>query len=165
MIFGSTAIGIAIAYTMKRRMEELREFERVIGYVLGEIRCNHSLLYEAFDNVSKRTKGVYQSWLIYLSDCLKKENAGTNEFAMLWDNSLEYLRGISHIKESDLLIMKPFGLALGYLDVVAQEDSVMLESDIFHKEVGKKEDEIKKQMKLAMYIGALGGIFVVILLI
>lgn len=165
IIAGSTAAGACIAYGMKKRMEELREFERVLGYLLGEIRCNHSLIYEACRNVAKRTSILYAGWLGELSDMLYADQAGDYEVALLWEESLDYLVNNSHIKATDICLMKPFGQALGYLDIVSQEERINLEQDNYHKELLEREKELSKQMKLAVYLGVLGGIFVVILLI
>lgn len=165
IITGSAAAGIYIAYGMKKRMEELREFERVMGYLLGEIRCNHSLIYEACDNVAKRTSGLFSGWLLYFSSSLCEDVASDTEVAYLWEESLFYLEQNSHIKSSDLSLLKPFGQTLGYLDIQTQQEQIKHEQDNYHYELQNRERELNKQMKLAVYLGILGGIFIVILML
>ncbi len=157
--------GFLVADFLKKRVAELREIERVIGYLSGEIRYNHSLLYEACENVSHRTTGIFSEWLMYLKDRLYSEEACDESIAAIWDEGLDYLSNISILNTGDLDTLAPIGQALGYLDIKKQEESIAYEADNIHRILCQRENELAKQMKLAIYLCLAIGLFATILLL
>ena len=47
ILAGGILLGIWIAMSMKKRVDELKQIERIINYLEGEIRYKNSLLGEA----------------------------------------------------------------------------------------------------------------------
>ena len=158
-------MGINIARMMRIRVEELHELERVIGYIEGELRYNHSLLYEAIEISSKKSDECLYGWLKGLSDELTRDMADDLSVNEIWNLSMENLERDTHLKKEDIELIRGFGQAFGYLDIYAQQNAISLDKERFHSSIVRLEESLKSRMKLAFTMSALSGLCVVIILL
>ena len=163
VIAGGIALGVMAALSMRKRVEELRQLERIIGYMESEIRYKHALLQEAIESVSGKVYFPFDSWLDKLSVILKQDRE--RGFPEIWEDSLQELRGLSHLKKDDVKYLISLGQVLGYLDVSAQQRGMELEKENIHNLIVGLDKELANNMKVSIIMGTLGGIFLVLLLL
>lgn len=150
---------------MKMRILELHEVDRVIGYIEGELRYNHSLLYEAVERSLERADIRLKDWLSYLKEDLRADYAGERSVNEIWRDSLCYLYEKTQLKDEDILLIASFGQALGYLDIYSQENAIQLERSRLQEAISNLEENLKSRRKLAFTMSFLGGLGAVIILL
>ncbi len=148
---------------MKKRVDELRELERIINYIEGEIRYRHSILSQACRNAGLKTGQPFRQWLQVLGDEMESEYEST--FQEIWDSSLKYLEEKSCLHRDDISRLCDLGRTLGYLDVESQTKGLTLEKDNIHEVIQKLDKGLAGNMKLSVVLGTLGGIFIVVILV
>ncbi len=171
MVIGSLALGLRIAGNMRGRLMALREIERILGYIEGELRCRHSILYEAMYNISLKSVQPYRSWLEKLSIDLERQASDYGidneykDFYTLWCESLKYLMEETYLSFKDITKLYDVGKALGYLDIESQQMNLQLERELIHKHILELDKDIQARTKNAIVLCFLGGIMTVIALL
>ncbi|MBE5944903.1 MAG: hypothetical protein E7258_08295 [Lachnospiraceae bacterium] len=163
IIVGGMSLGVMVALSMKKRVEELRQLERILNYIQGELSYKNSILKEAFYEASFRTKPPFDKWLIAIKELIEESEDMT--FFEIWEKSLIVLRGESHLKREDISELMNIGQTLGYLDVSAQQMGLALEKDNLHSNIVRLDKGLLNNMKVAVILGILGGIFLVVVLV
>lgn len=158
-------LGFTVVSAMKKRVFELQEIERVIGYIEGELRYNHALLYEAVMKCSQKADKCLKPWLDNLCKSLTALSANDLSVNEIWQRELSYLLEDTYLMESDIELLKNFGQAFGYLDVCAQENAIKLEKDRYHQELVCLSGKLKEKTKLVLYMSVLSGLGLVIILL
>ena len=184
---GCTAFGFLVAKGFLTRVRQLRELERLIGYMSGEVRYRREILAQAFYNVSNKCKEPFASWLGGLSDSLKQETqrmlfrkeacenisedtfedayAATLDFDSIWREAAEGLYLLSAFKLEDMEYVYNLGQTIGYLDVQAQEQGLMLLQGDLNRHIQRLESEMKERIRVAMILGTVVGILLVIMFV
>lgn len=171
VISGSLALGIRIALSMKGRIMALREMERILSYIDGELRCRHSMLGEALYNVSRKTKGPYSQWLSSLVKAVEEQSANNldkedfQDFYSMWCQSLDRLKEDTFLNAKDISQLYDVGKALGYLDIESQQMNLNLEREHVHNTILDLDKDVGARMKNAVILCFLGGIMTVIALL
>lgn len=170
-------LGIKVAVEMGKRVEQLREIERIMNYLEGEITYRHSLLAEACLRASDRTKEPFCNWLSIIAEKTENqteeifdeeftdEENGTTSFSDIWEDSIDYLQNESCLTKKDIKELLAFGQALGYLDINTQQMGMHLEKEQLHTRIQRLSEELTNKMKISVILGTLGGIFIVVMLI
>lgn len=148
---------------MKKRVDELRQLERIINYIEGELRYKNSLLGEACMSASTRCGHPFDSWLRGIS--IELEEGTDMSFAEVWENSLKELETVSSLRKEDFRELLAIGQTLGYLDIKAQEAGLSLEKENIHSNIVNLDKSLSNNMKVSIILGTLGGIFIVVLLL
>ena len=162
ILAGGILLGLWIAMSMKKRVDELKQIERIINYLEGEIRYKNSLLGEACIAASLRCGQPFKLWLEKIASEL--ENDYAYSFSDIWEKSIEELRDKSHLRKTDIIELVAVGQTLGYLDVKAQQMGMALEKENIHNTIKSLESGLANNMKIAVILGTLGGIFLVVVL-
>lgn len=181
MIVAGVALGIKIAVLMQKRVSELREMERTVHVLEGEIRYHHAVLSEACKNASLRCRQPYSRWLGELYRSLTQEweektvqnqewspnmnEEMTDNLTYIWECSLESLYPMSHLTRRDMEHLRALGRCIGYLDIEAQESGFRLECENIHACMLRAESELANKMKLSVILTTLCGILIVIMLL
>ena len=170
MVLGSLALGIRIALSMKGRVLALREMERILAYLEGELRCRHSMLAEALYNVSFKSPAPYSSWLFELMKTVEGQSKNVDkddfvDFYTMWCQSLDNLRLGTLLGAKDISLFYGVGKALGYLDIESQQMNLNLEREHIHSYVLELDKDISLRMKNAIILCFLGGLMTVIALL
>ncbi|MDE6025910.1 MAG: stage III sporulation protein AB [Lachnospiraceae bacterium] len=163
----SGALGVLYALSMKKRIDHLKELQRVINYMEGQITYRHAVLGEVFLNAASKCEAPFDTWLGDLGDKLicGEPEIMPESFVSIWQKSLDYIRDNTKLKEKDINIIEALGQALGYLDINTQQMSLKLEQDNLHNTIRQAEVEVSNKMKISVVMGMLGGMMIVILLI
>ena len=157
---------------LKTRVKNLRELERILGFLEGEIRCRHSFLEDACINTSKKCGQPFSQWLnalaLELSGMSGKNMHKTEEddishsFADIWIRNIEGLGESTCLNAEDMDELKQLGQTLGYLDIQMQEEGLRLEMDSLHAKNVRLKAELSSRVKLSVMLGFLAGILLVI---
>ncbi len=156
-------MGIYFGRLYRQRLEQLRELERIVNFIQGEIKYKHSILSDAFFNVSDRSKEPFKGWLFSLGEALVKNNH--EEFFLIWENSLEYLKNYSVLKDMDYKELLAIGQAFSSADIDSQEKSISYEREIIHSRVISMDKSVADKMKTSIVFGGLSGILIVVILL
>ena len=170
VVLGSLALGIRIAWSMKGRILALKEMERILAYLEGELRCRHSMLAEALYNVSLKSPEPYSSWLFELMRTVEGQREDMdkgkfNDFYTMWYQSLEDLRHEALLAAKDISLFYDVGKALGYLDIESQQMNLNLEREHIHSYILELDKDVSLRMKNAVILCFLGGVMTVIALL
>lgn len=157
-------LGFCIANNMRLRVKQLKELERIILFLEGEIRVRHAILGEAFLFASKKCGQPFNEWLMFLSDSLSDVNC-VSDFNTIWNGSLAILRDKSKLNKSDLSIVENIGQTLGYLDIRAMEQGLLLERENIKDVVKTSLCELPNRVRISIILGILGGVLVILILI
>ena len=163
ILTGGPALGVYFAVSMKKRVEELRQIERIMNYLEAEIRYKNSLMKEAFYSASIRYGQPFNAWLRKMSIMLSEES--DKDFSLIWQISLNELKDATHLKNDDIREISNFGQALGYPDIRSMEKGIELEKENIHNCISGLDKDLMENMKVSVILGIMGGIFLVILLV
>lgn len=163
ILAGGTAMGIYWAVRMQKRVEQLRELERIINYIEGEISCKNALIREALYVASKKCGQPFKTWLEEVSEALK--NNMDKSFSEIWDKSMFNLKKSTCLKEGDIRELVNLGQALGYPDIRTMLSAMTLEKENIHNSVTALNSNLMNNMKISIVMGVLGGLFMIIILV
>lgn len=170
------------------RVRQLRELEHLIGYMSGEVRYRREILTQAFFNISTKCKEPFSIWLRDLADGLKggtqnmpiedaiyeemknmpideTKYAVTLDFDSIWKDAAGWLYLHSALKWEDMEYVYNLGQTIGYLDVQAQEQGLMLLQGDLNRHIQRLESEVKERIRVAMILGIVVGILLVIMFV
>lgn len=88
MIVSGFALGFRLAVLMKKRVSELREMERTVHVLEGEIRYHHAILGEACKNAASRCGQPFSDWLRELYRVLAQESGEKPVQAQAWNEDM-----------------------------------------------------------------------------
>lgn len=166
---------------MRRRICELRELERIMGMLEGEMKYRKNPLRQSFLNISVRSSGIYGKWLSYVAGLMENsnfadgermdENGGsscqTGGFMSVWNQGLRWL-GMQGdricIRAEDIEGLKYMGQALTETGIDSQINALLLEKTVLHNQITELSNELKNKSRIAFSMCGLGGLLVVICL-
>lgn len=163
VLAGGFLMGYRIAYSMKRRMQELMELKRMLLFLKGEIEYNMMPLNMAFQNVSEKLKEPFALWLSSVSVRLEDRNG--NKFMEIWEESLRELSARSFLKQKDIRLLQDLGQSLGYLDIKQQLGGISLCNSVLESEIVQARDALPGKIKTVISMSILGGIMIVLTLL
>lgn len=150
------------SHGLKKRLELLEELKRLLLLLSGEIRCGHATLPEAFFQVGKKARSPYGEFFIKVSEELNGEVR--KPLQEVFERQLKNLHSSGLWKE-DLELLLDLGKALGYLDLTMQLSTLKLYEDMLDASIQKAAGEYGPKAKMYRYLGVLGGLFLVVLLV
>ncbi|MBQ8924422.1 MAG: stage III sporulation protein AB [Lachnospiraceae bacterium] len=162
VISGGGIAGFSYAYKLRKRLDNLRELERIVIHIENDIRYRHSIISEAFRGVSVRCRKPFSDWLMFLSERLDDADS---QFSEIWDSSLIYLKDNSFLHNEDIDNLKTLGQTLGYLDIASQEMGIKLFLENLHNKINEISSTLNDKIRISIIAGMVGGIFIVVLLV
>lgn len=163
IIFASSGMGYLKGMELKKHLVEVEKMRQMFLMLRSEIRHIKSPLPEAFRHIGKRMGGVYESWLLDLSEQLIRKSGVT--FMELWSNSIEKHWKGGNLKEGDMEKLKAAGEHMGYLDEEMQVGTIDLYVEQLEQEIQRLQNEFAVEKKLYHCLGVMGGIFLAVVLI
>jgi stage III sporulation protein AB len=162
---GCMLLGIRLGGNMRRRICELREVERIMGMLEGEMRYRKNPLAESFRNISSRCGGIYGRWLLYIAELIQGNTC--DGFMHVWNQGLGWLSmqgSESCIRPEDIDGLRFMGQALSEGDIETQINALMLEKTVLHNRITELSSELKNKRRVVLSLCGLGGVLVVICL-
>lgn len=159
---GGCGGGIWMAGRKKKRIEILRELERVLIFLYGEIEYAGTDIVEIFQRLAEKT-----DYFRLFFEEMKKEISGDHEETLynLWDRKAEQSPAARWMDKEDLALWKETGKHLGIVDRQTQLQTLKLLQKRLGRLLAEAETQYGSQARVYRLVGITGGIFTVILLL
>ena len=163
LLTSAASIGYLKAENLNERVRLLKGFKRMMLCLQGELRFHRAVLWEAFENVSKRLGNPFSTFLEEIS--CRLESKEYESFELLWEEMSQlFLRKEGFAKE-DRALFELLGASLGYLDITMQSDSLNLVIQQTDEHIERAKEQLQKKGKLYQTMGITMGAFLVLLII
>lgn len=163
IILSSTLMGFYCSNELKSRIDDIKEFRKLIVLLRGDIRYGSTPLPEAISAIAKRHEGNFKGFFIKVSKRLSEHSGNT--FSQVWKEAVdkELLGTALNKKDKSMLIQ--FGDNLGYLDKEMQMNTLDLFLTQLEDEILELSKTAKEKSYLYNTLGIMAGIFISIILI
>ena len=163
VIFACGALGYGKSAGISARLSLLREIEKMLLLLMGEITYRKEALPEAMLRVSGKVQEPLDS---FLKDTAKMAQKYQGErFACIFrENAEKYLKN-SNLAQKDFEEFVQLGEYLGYLDADMQKNTSQRYLQQLKTEIDTLAGEMPVKKKLYRSLGMLSGIFLAILLL
>ncbi|MCL6639311.1 MAG: stage III sporulation protein AB [Firmicutes bacterium] len=158
---GSLGLGRAAAY--RRRPAELRAIRSALTMLETEIVYGATALPEAFARVSRRCDRAVAPLFQAAAEELEAMSGLTA--AEAWDRALRFYYPATSLAPQDLAPLRDLGASLGVSDREDQRRHLRLAVEQLGAGGAAAELEAAKNEKIWSYMGFLGGLMIVLLLI
>ena len=163
IIYASFMTGHAIGQYHMRMVRELEEILMFIRRLKGQIAYAAAELPELLEECEKQMNGAVGEWLHRLT--CRLEERSEIPFAELWSDSMADLESLSALKKDVIADVDRLGRILGNMDVEAQISQIELVENILNDRYERERERSSRTNRLANYLGVLGGVFIVIMLV
>ncbi|HBN94906.1 MAG TPA: hypothetical protein DDZ66_01280 [Firmicutes bacterium] len=163
LIFFSTgAMGLTLAKSFSRRVQNLRELITFIQVLESEIQFARTTLPNVITVQATQYSGDMGRFLNILSTRLK---AGTGErFGTIWEEGIQNLAS-NGLPKSALEDLHSLGDVLGTTDVTEQVKHLKVLLHRLEQALQIAQEEREKQTRLWQYLGFSAGLLIVLLLL
>lgn len=163
LLTSAASIGYLKAENLNERVKVLKEFKRMMLCLQGELRFHRAVLWEAFENVSKRVGKPFSSYLKEIS--CRMESKKYESFELLWEETSQLLLRKEGFAKEDRQLFELLGASLGHLDITMQSDSLNLAILQTDEHIERAKEQLQKKGKLYQTMGITIGAFLVLLII
>lgn len=163
VIASSGGIGLYFSIILKERISDLKELNKIIVILRGEIRYASTPLPEAVGGLAYRTNGEYRRFLLAVAEELDKLEG--KSFSEIWNSCVEKELVDTSLNKKDRLLLTRLGENLGYLDKEMQLNTIDLYITQIQGELDDAVDTVKEKVRLYNMLGVMAGIFITIVLI
>lgn len=163
VIFSCSALGYSKSIHMTRRLQQLREIEKMVFLILGEITYRREALPEALGTVAYRLPEPLAGFLKEVSEAAGQYQGACFQ-EIFREKAKTYLSGTA-LCPKDLEEFLQLGAYLGYLDITMQKNTITLYLEQLKREMENLQREMPAKQKLYRSMGTLGGIFLAIMLL
>lgn len=163
IVAGSTGIGIYKAGEMTKRIEALKELQRLFLILKNEIRYMVTPVPDAMGHVADRCSGDYSQFFRSVELALYEKNG--RSLGDIWqENVNEHLdKGI--LKEQDIRLICEIGSNIGYLDKEMQLSAMELYMGNLETMIEYLTIHTPGKKRVQKCLWAFGGFLLVIILI
>lgn len=156
-------MGFLFTLDLKKRIHALEELEHILILLQGEVRYGHSILPEAYEHVGGRVKKPFQDFLKDMAGEMRKKN-GEQQITIARKAGKKYLADSGMLKE-DMEGLFSFLSDLGYLDLKMQNNSMELYQKQLEQAKIHAMTKYREKGQLFRCLGAVSGIFFILLLL
>lgn len=163
IVLSTTGIGFYFSSDMKCRMEDLKEWKKLICLLRGDIRYANTPLPEAISSVGRRHEGNFHVFLNTVGAQLQEMSGET--LASVWKAAAEKSLLNTSLNKKDKMQLIRFGENLGYLDKDMQMNTFELYLSQLDEEITELSRTVKGKAYLYNSLGIMAGIFITIIMI
>lgn len=163
VILSTGGMGVYFSLILKERINDLKELNKIILILRGEIRYASNPLPEAVSNLASRSEGEFRRFLLAVADKLDKLEGRT--FNEIWRECVEKELVDTSLNKKDKMLLTRLGENLGYLDKEMQLNTIDLYITQVQGELDDAVDSVKEKVRLYNMLGVMAGIFITIVLI
>ncbi len=163
VLMATSGVGFLYGMEQQEYLEKLLYIRHIIYMIKGELEYTKAPLSEAFGKVAIRVKEPYRGWLMKLER--QVESREEDGFFKIWDRSIDRDLGELHLKKEHVIQLKDLGSFLGQMDSVSEEQHLKLYLERLELEIEKVREELGAKKRIGNYLGVMGGIFLIIILI
>lgn len=163
VLSASTFGGFLLAEGFRKRVSQLNELQRTIYQLQNEILYTHTILPQAFLNISKKSKKPISELYQLISHTLLFNEVDNvyEAFKYAVDNYKNEL----NISVEDINVFLDFGKSLGTSDLEGQKSIFSLTIENLKKQIKNAEELKIKNIKMYRYLGFSIGALIVIMLV
>lgn len=163
VILSTGAMGFYFSVILKERISDLKELNKLILLLRGDIRYAGTPLPEAVGSLAYRTEGEYRRFLLSVQEELDKLEGRT--FNEIWRDCVDRELVDTSLNKKDKLLLTRLGENLGYLDKEMQLNTIDLYITQIQGELDDAVDNVKEKARLYNMLGIMAGVFITIVLI
>ena len=163
VVFSCAALGYNKSMEISRRLFQLREIEKTVLLLMGEITYRREALPEAMLRVSDKVREPLCSFLKETAETAGQYQ-GERFSDIFQENAGKYLKE-NALTKKDLEEFIQLGEYLGYLDTDMQKNTSQWYLQQLKVEIDTITGEMPAKKKLYQSLGILSGIFLAILLL
>ncbi|MCX7695078.1 MAG: stage III sporulation protein SpoIIIAB [Caloramator sp.] len=163
VILSTSAMGYLYSFGYKERVRQIRELQFCINSLSSEILYSSNPLWVALNNISKNTSSPFKDLFSKMSDYLKEKKL--ESIGECFNLALNECKHNLYLEKEDLEILNTFVQGLGSSDFEGHKKNfniVLKKLEGIEKEA---EEMREKNEKLYKYLGVLGGLLIVIILV
>lgn len=161
LIAGFGFLGLLKARQIKKRPQEIREMINALALLDTEIFWGATPLPEAFGIIKER---VDAPWKIFFADMEKRIMKGEKALSA-WENTIQKNRKYFSLEDDDWKVITGIGKSLGRSDRNEQHKQFELVHRHLHALNDKAGQQAEVKAKMWSYLGFLGGLAIVIIII
>lgn len=161
IISACTAMGFRLGMDMENRLKSLREIQRMMGMLKGEIQYAATPLREAFEVLAERMEQPFCEYLQKTAADMELRDGKT--IAAILEDNAQMLYGKSGLKTADIKSLVRAGARLGYLDTEMQIRTIDLYLEELEKECRLAQEEYQGKVKVYRCLGFMGGLFAAVI--
>ncbi len=163
VVAASAGIGFSYSLRLGRRLEQLRQLERMTILLKGEISYGCAALPEALASIGRKMPEPFSRFLEEVADRLS--GYPDKSFQQVFQEEVEGNLKQSALTAKDKGALMQMGAFLGYLDKDMQLRTIDLYLQELGQEIKATGESIPGKQKLSRSLGIMGGLFLVLLLI
>lgn len=163
LLCSAAAIGFKKAEYLSQRVHNLRELQRMVVFLQGELRFHRSTLSDAFAAVSERVQAPFDRFLRELSQDMNLK--GNRHFGELWQEEMQRMFQRDPAFQADRSLLEFLGSSLGYLDVTMQTEHLNLVLLQVEDALNQAKEQREMKGKLYQTMGVSVGALLVLLMI
>lgn len=162
IMLGSVCVGVWFRMQYLQRLDTIKEMQRGVTLLKGEIQYGRSPLPEACMAVSLRVRG---SCKVFFQQISEKLQTGGGTAQQIWHETMQDVFEQRQFNARDYDEINRLGNTLGYLDVDLQVRTLELCITRLEDSISCYEKERKNQTRLYPMIGTFGGFLLCLVLI
>ena len=154
--------GFAYAGNITGRINQLHELKRITIMLEGELRYSNSTMEEALKAITLRG-GCFSAFFNAVALKLA-ENMGES-FSEIWRDCVDDFFKKTKLTDEDAAEFKMLGDSLGYLDMKAQCDSILLYRERLSAKLEELDSQAAGKVKMYRSLGVSMGILTAVILL
>lgn len=162
ILVGSVCVGMWFRIQYLHRLFTVKEMQRGISLLKGEIKYGRTPLPEACLSVSFRIQGSSRLFFHKLSERMQ---SGDGTVEKIWQETMAAIFCHRQLNKRDYGELMRLGNTLGYLDVDLQMRTLELCMTRLEESISGYEKERKNQTRLYPLLGTFGGFLLCLILI
>lgn len=159
---GSVCAGLWYRLRYLERLANLRECQRAISILQGEIRYGRTPLPEACHEVERRVCGVSRLFFRRVAERLKE---GACSVGQVWNETTEDVFSSAQMRSEDREEWRRLGNTLGYLDVEMQLRTMDMYLQRLQTSIAQADAERSNRTRMYPLLGTFGGVLICLVLI
>ncbi len=162
VMFGSVCTGLWYRLRYLGRLTNLRECQRALTILRGEIQYGRTPLPEACREVERRIRGAGQ---LFFRQVAGKLCEGKAPVEQIWQESAEEIFSSMQMKTQEREEWIRLGSTLGYLDVEMQLRSLDLYLQHLQTSIDQASAECRSRTRLYPLLGTFCGVLICLVLV
>lgn len=163
ILLSGSLIGISLSKEYEMRIVHLKQFNKMLMLLKGEIKYNNSGICESVALVSERTENVIG---VFLKKVMENFNENNISLKSAWDYGVEtVLKTQTRLKEKELIYIKDLGTNLGITDKETQINNILSCIEAINLSLDELNENKAEKCKLYKTLGVMAGAFLTIVLI
>lgn len=163
VVAASAGLGFSYSCRLGKRLEQIRQLQRMAMLLKGEISYGCAALPEALESIGGKLIDPFDQFLGQMAGRLREYP--DKSFRQIFKEEMDANLGQSALTKKDKEALMQMGAFLGYLD----KDMQLRTMELYLSEVGREIQDAKDSMpgkqKLCRSLGIMGGLFLALLLI